>query len=141
LSWLTSVGSRALRGVKLALNGELQLPKNNVLFKVFSSYFFAEFHFFSIPVFAPSPRQVNPSQEQREFLLTQRHSSRVLTVTRPAEAPPFEPFEARNTLPPVVVFFIDWELGANHSPCGEPFSQGARLSRSEAPRGAVSLRA
>jgi hypothetical protein len=64
LSWLTSVGSRALRGVKLALNGEIQLPKNNVLFKVFSLRFFAELYFFSIPVFAPGPRQVNPAQEQ-----------------------------------------------------------------------------
>jgi hypothetical protein len=89
LSWLTSVGSRALRGAKLALNGDIQLPKNNVLFKVFPSYFFAEFCFFSIPVFAPGPRQINPTQEQREFLLTQRYSSRIITVTGPAEAPPF----------------------------------------------------
>jgi hypothetical protein len=92
LSWLTSVGSRALRGVKLALNGDIQLQKNNVLVKEFFSYFFAELDFFSIPVFAPGPCQVNPSQEQREFLLTQRHASRLLTVTWPAEAPPFEPF-------------------------------------------------
>jgi hypothetical protein len=89
LSWLTSVGSRALRGVKLALNGGLQLPKNNVLVKAFSSYFFAKFCFFSIPVFAPGPRQINPAQEQREFLMTQRYSGRILTVTGPAEATPF----------------------------------------------------
>jgi hypothetical protein len=73
--------------------------------------------------------------------MTQHHPLRLIPRLRPAESSSFQAFEARNTLPPVVVFFIDWELGANHSPCGEPFSQGARLSRSEAPRGAVSLRA
>jgi hypothetical protein len=40
-----------------------------VLFKVFPSYFFAEFCFFSMPVFAPGPHQINPAQEQREVLL------------------------------------------------------------------------
>jgi hypothetical protein len=61
-----------LRGVKLLLNGNIQLPKNNVLFKVFSLYFSTRFYFFSIPVFAPGARQINPAQEQREFLMTQR---------------------------------------------------------------------
>jgi restriction system protein len=49
--------------------------------------------------------------------------------------------EARNTLPPVIVFFIGWVLGASNSPCPQPFSRGERLSHSEAPRAVVSLRA
>ena len=73
--------------------------------------------------------------------MAQTHSLRLVFGYWPAKSSTFQPFEARNTLPPVVVFFIDWELGASNSPCAEPFSQGARLSRSEAPRGAVSLRA
>ena len=39
--------------------------------------------------------------------MTQRHSSRLLTVTGPAEAPLFEPFEARNTLLPNITTFIN----------------------------------
>jgi len=38
-SWLTSVESRALREVKLTLNWELQLPKNNVYLKAFFTFF------------------------------------------------------------------------------------------------------
>ena len=38
---------------------EIITIKNNVLLTAFSSHFFAELCFFSIPVFAPCARQIN----------------------------------------------------------------------------------
>jgi hypothetical protein len=73
--------------------------------------------------------------------MAQTHSIGLVFGYWPAKSSTFQPFEARNTLPPVVVFFIDRELGASYSPCVEPFSLGARLSRSASPRDLVNLRA
>jgi hypothetical protein len=39
--------------------------------------------------------------------MRQPHAGSFITLDRPAEATFLEPFEARNTLPPVVVFFIN----------------------------------
>jgi hypothetical protein len=73
--------------------------------------------------------------------MAQTHSIRLVFGYWPAKSSTFQPFEARNTLPPVIVFFIGWVLGASNSPCPQPFSRGERLSHSEAPRAVVSLRA